>query len=182
MERAYLIMQPGNRLFVLGFIILLWGCWTGCSGTQKDGDPQQATTVILIRHVERDNFFIVTPAGHERARALIGAVSDMNITAIYSPDLERNLDTVRPLANHLNIDITLTPRFNQTNIDRIVSGILSSHGGETILIVGNGSGNLRTLHRRLGGTGEGPYQYGTMYIYTMPQKGPITVTRSRYGR
>lgn len=174
-------MQTVSRLFAVGFIILLCGCWASCAGTEKYSKPQTVTTVILIRHVERDNFFIVTPAGHERAKALIEAVSDLNITAIYSPDLERNLDTVRPLADHLKIDITLIPRFNEKTIDTIVSDILSKHGGKTVLIVGNGSGNLRALHQKLGGKGEGPYQYGEMFVYTISNRGPIEVKKSRYG-
>jgi hypothetical protein len=174
-------MQPANRIFAVGFIILIWGCWTSCAGTEKDSTHQPVTTVILIRHVERDNFFIVTPAGHERAKALIGAVSDMNIMAIYSPDLERNLDSVRPLAKHLNIDITLTPRFNEKTIDKIVSDILSKHRWETVLIVGNGSGNLRAIHQKLGGKGEGPYPYGEMFLYTIPDQGPAEVIKSSYG-
>ena len=174
-------MQPANRVFAVGFIILIWGCWASCAGTEEDSPHQPVTTVILIRHVERDNFFIVTPAGHERAKALIGAVSDMNITAIYSPDLERNLDSVRPLAKHLNIDITLTPRFNEKTIDKIVSDILSKHRSETVLIVGNGSGNLRAIHQKLGGKGEGPYQYGEMFLYAIPDQGPAEVIKSSYG-
>lgn len=174
--------MPGtNRLIAFVFAFIFCGLLFGCTGTQKDITSQQATTVILIRHVERDNFFIVTPAGHQRAKALIDAVSDMNITAIYSPDLERNLDTVRPLANHLNIGITLTPRFSQKTNEKIISDILSRHGGETVLVVGNGSGNLREIHQRLGGSGEGPYQYGDMFIYTIPDHGPVTVTKTIYG-
>ncbi len=174
--------MPGtNRLSTFVFTIVLCSLLCGCTGTQKDSTPQPVTTVILIRHVERDNFFIVTPAGHQRAKALIAAVTEMNITAIYSPDLERNLDTVRPLAKHLNIAITLVPRFNEKTIDEIVSDIISKHRRETVLIVGNGSGNLRILHQKLGGKGEGPYQYGEMFLYTIPDQGPIEVKKSRYG-
>ena len=174
-------MQPLNRVFAVVIIMLLWSCWIGCADAAKDNNPQTVTTVILIRHVERDNFFIVTPAGHERAKALIDAVKDMNITAIYSPDLERDLDTVRPLADYLKIEITLTSRLNEKTTDKIVSDILYKHRGETVLIVGNGSGNLRALHQRLGGKEEGPYQYGEMFLYTIPDQGPVEVKKLRYG-
>jgi hypothetical protein len=105
----------------------------------------------------------------------------MGITAIYSPNLERNLDTVAPLANHLGIDITLIPRISKPVVDKVVREILTKHKGEVVLLVGNGSGNLRSLHHRLGGTGEGPYQYGDLYIYTTPDQGPFKVIKSRYG-
>ena len=181
MDKEKFTMQKTNRFFILASILLLCGFWFGCSGTEERRKSATTTTVILIRHVERDNFFVVTPAGRNRAKALVDAVHDMDITAIYSPDLDRNLDTVKPLADHLKIDITLTPRINETTIDKIVSDILTKHQGEVVLLVGNGSGNLRTLHQRLGGTGDGPYQYGDMFIYTIPDHGPMTVTKSRYG-
>ena len=173
-------MQQENRLLIFAIIFLLLGCSVGHVGSKAHSEPE-TTTVILIRHAERDNFFNITPQGRERAKALVDAVSDMGITAIYSPDLERNLDTVTPLANHLGIDITLTPRISKTVVDKIVSEILNKHSGEVVLLVGNGSGNLRSLHHRLGGTGEGPYQYGDLYIYFIPDQGPVKVIKSRYG-
>ena len=181
MDKEKFTMQKTNRFFILASILLLCGFWVGCSGTEERSKSATTTTVVLIRHAERDNFFTITAAGRERAKALINAVHDIDITAIYSPDLDRNLDTVKPLADHLKIDITLTPRINETTIDKIVSDILTKHQGEVVLLVGNGSGNLRTLHQRLGGTGDGPYQYGDMFIYTIPDHGPMTVTKSRYG-
>lgn len=169
------------KSFALIFIILLCGFWIGCTGTEESSKPGTATTVILIRHAERDNFFTITAAGRERAKALINAVHDMDITAICSPDLDRNLDTVKPLADHLKIDIILTPRFSELTIDKVVTDLLTKHLGETVLLVGNGSGNLRALHQRLGGIGDGPYQYGDIFIYTIPDHGSVTVTKSRFG-
>ena len=163
------------------FIILLCTYSVGCTAPEEDTKPGTKTTVILIRHVERDNFFVVTAEGHARARALVDAVGDMGITAIYSPDLERNLKTVSPLAEHLKIKITLTPRISAPTIDKIVTDILTNHRGEVVLLVGNGSANLQALHQRLGGNGEGPYQYGDMFIYTISDNGRVTVIKSRYG-
>ena len=37
---------------------------------------------VVIRHAERDNFFILTDKGHKRAKALIDAVGDMGITIV----------------------------------------------------------------------------------------------------
>ena len=102
------------------------------------------------------------------------------ISAIFSPDLERNLDTVRPLANHLKIDIKIIPRISPQTVDGIVVDVLKRHQGEVVLIVGNGSGNLRALHQRLGGEGDGPYQYGDLFIYKIPGDGPVQVIKARF--
>ena len=174
-------MQKANRKFILVIVILLIGCWAGCTGPKEEAQPDTTTTVILIRHAERDNFFVITDHGRQRAQALVDAVGNMGITVIYSPDLERNLDTVTPLANRLGIDITLTPRISKSTVTNIVSEILTRHRGEAVLFVGNGSSNLRLLHQHLGGTGEGPYQYGDLFIYTIPGQGPVKVKKSRYG-
>ncbi|MFA9497917.1 MAG: phosphoglycerate mutase family protein [Deltaproteobacteria bacterium] len=174
-------MHQGNRFLILTIIFLLLGFSVAYPGSKVQSKPGTTTTIILIRHAERDNFFILTAQGHKRAKALVDAVKDMGITAICSPNLERDLDTVRPLANHLGIHITLTPIISRPMVDKIVDDILAKHSGEVVLLVGNGSGNLRSLHHRLGGTGDGPYQYGDLYIYSIPDQGPVKVIKSRYG-
>ena len=174
-------MKPETRIFIISIIIFLLSCLVGCIGSAVAANSGAATTVILIRHAERDNFFILTAQGHERAKALVDAVGDMGIAAIYSPNLERNLDTAKPLSHHLGVDITLIPRISKKTVDKIVSEILTMHPGEVVLLVGNGSGNLRSLHHRLGGTGEGPYQYGDLFIYTIPVQGPVKVIKSKFG-
>ena len=131
--------------------------------------------------MKRDNFFNITDEGRKRANALVDTVADMGISAIYSPDLSRNLDTVKPLANYLKIEITLIPRINKTSADAIISEILNNNKGNVVLLVGNGSGNLRILHQRLGGKGDGPHQYGDLYIYKLSDDGTVRVTKSKYG-
>lgn len=174
-------MPQQNRLYLLPIIILFLGCSVGGIGSTIDANSGTTTTVIFIRHAERDNFFTLTARGRQRAQALVSAVADMSITAIYSPDIERDLDTVKPLADHLGVNITLTPRLSKPMIDQLVGEILTDHRGEVVLLVGNGSGNLRALHHRLGGSGEGPYPYGDLFVYTMPHQGPVKVAKSRYG-
>ena len=174
-------MKQKNRLLILAIIFLILGCLFGNAGSEVPSKSGTTTTVILIRHAERDNFFNITDQGRERAKALVDAVKDMGVTAIYSPDLERNLDTVTPLARHLGIDITLTPRISKLTVDKIIRDILSNDAGEVLLLVGNGSGNLRALHQRLGGKGDGPFQYGDLFIYSISELGPLKVIKARYG-
>jgi hypothetical protein len=174
-------MIKNNRSVVKAIIIIILSYLISGTGYAVEAKSETITTVILIRHAERDNFFILTPKGHERAEALVDAVGDMGIVAIYSPDLERNLDTVRPLSKHLGVAITLIPRISKKTVDGIVSQILARHSGDVVLLVGNGSGNLRALHQRLGGTGESPYTYGELFIYTIPVQGPIKVIKYKYG-
>ncbi len=176
-----LSVQPNTHsiAYSIFLILLLYG--VGYTDSKETSASGPVTTIILIRHAERDNFFNITEQGGERAKALVNAVNDFEITAIYSPDLGRNVDTVRPLANHLKIDITLTPRITKSTVDKIINEIATKHAGEVVLLVGNGSGNLRSLHHRLGGQGDGPDQYGELFIYTITDRGPVKVVKSRYG-
>ena len=85
------------------------------------------------------------------------------------------------MANHIGIDITLTAKIGEPTINKIVNKILTGHRVEMVLLVGNGSGNLRALHQRLGDSGDGPHQYGDLFIYTIPDQGPVKVKKSRCG-
>jgi len=75
----------------------------------------------------------------------------MGITAIYSPDVARNLDTVRPLSAYLGIEITITR--GQRPPPRTSKEILSKHAGGVVVYVGNVTGNLYAVYHQLGGTG-----------------------------
>ena len=175
-------MQHANRLPAFILVLLFAALITGCATGRTHSLPGTETTVILIRHAERTQVTkVLTEEGHARAQALVEAVGDMKITAIYSPDLERNLDTVRPLADHLGIDITVKPKISMPKVNAIVDEMLSQHSGETVLWVGNISGNLGSIYWRLGGKGDGPFNYGEMFILTVPDHGTTSVVKTRYG-
>ena len=153
----------------------------GC-GTVLYSKPGTTTTVILIRHAERDDLGRLTDEGHARAQALVDAVGKMGVQEIYSPNLERNLDTVRPLAKQLDIEITLTPKISAPMVGKICKEILTVHAGKVVLWVGNVSGNLQAIYHRLGGEGSGPLKYGQLFILTVADKGPPRVEKLTFGQ
>ena len=166
-------------LLVVGFTI---GCTSHKATSHKAlSKPGTTTTVILIRHADRNKQLVLTPKGKSRAQALVKALDSWNVSTIYSPDIERNLDTVRPLAQYLGIEITLTPVFSYWSVDEIAKEILDKHAGKVVLWVGNVSGNLQALYHRLGGKGKGPLKYGEISILTIPDKGEVIETQSRFG-
>lgn len=155
---------------------------TGCATDKVQSRPGTTTTVILTRHADTDpGSGALNATGRERAQALIAAVGDLRVTAIYSPNLERNLDTVNPLASRLGIEITRTAAVSLFAADSIAGEMLDKHAGGVILWVGNASGNLQAVYRRLGGTGMGPVEYGDLHILTIPDNGPVRVVKKRYG-
>jgi hypothetical protein len=154
----------------------------GCAADRVQSRPGTTTTVILTRHADTDpGVGQLNATGRERAKALAETVGDMRITAIYSPNLERNLDTVRPLASRLGIEITRTGAVSVFAADAIAREILGKHAGGVVVWVGNASGNLQAVYRRLGGAGMGPVEYGDLHILTIPDGGPVGVVKRRYG-
>lgn len=163
-------------LIIISFLaaIMISGC------AAMHSKPGTTTTVILIRHAEKDEKGFLSEKGHEHAKALVGAVMNLGVQKIYSPDLGRNLDTVRPLAEHLGIDITLTPTISVPMVGSICEEILTEHAGKVVLWVGNVSGNLQLIYKRLGGEGTGPVEYGQLYILTIPDKGSTHVVKTTF--
>lgn len=175
-------MRYSGRRFACWVAIAFSAALTACATVQVNSRPGTTTTVILTRHADRDRADgNLNEKGRERAKALVNAVKDMGVTAIYSPDVTRNLDTVRPLAARLGIAITTTPSFSLMESRSIVAEILEKHAGGVVVWVGNVSGNLQRMYHLLGGTGTGPVEYGDLHVLTIPDKGPVKVFKTRYG-
>jgi broad specificity phosphatase PhoE len=149
----------------------------------------------MVRHAERakeHGASALTPGGRQRAQALVAAIGDKEITAIYSPDRGRNRETVQPLATHLGVPITLIPeaRLSSTRqfADEFVREVLSKHAGGVVVWVGNKSpvgiwgGNLKEIYLRLGGTGDPPANYDDLYVITVPDQGAVSIKKTTYGK
>ena len=164
--------------YLLG-IVLATAALLGGHANAAASLPGTTTTVVLVRHAERT---AVTKELTEKGRARAGDLRDQlasaRVSAIYAPDLARNIDTARPLAELLNIDITLVPE--NPDIDALVATFLTQHAGSTVLWVGN-TNNLKQIFTRLGGTGEAPGYYDDMYFVTVNDQGQAQVLRARYG-
>ncbi|MCK4951629.1 MAG: histidine phosphatase family protein [Gammaproteobacteria bacterium] len=170
-------MQTLNRLIALCIAIAISGVLVSCTA-RVHSKPGTETTIILTRHAERTIITkILTDRGRARAKELVKTVGDMKITAIYSPDLVRNLDTVRPLAKHLGIDITVVS--SKPEVDEIVETMLTRHAGEIVLWVGN-TANLSGIYYALGGEGEAPDNFGDLFILKIKDQGFPEVIKKKY--
>lgn len=171
------------QLFLFVIVALLCaGMLSGCATSAVHSKPGTATTVIMLRHADvEEKTPLLSEAGHARARALVDAVKGMPITAIYSPDLQRNIDTVTPLARERGLEITLTPLVSVLVAKDIAQEMVTKHAGGTVVYVGNASGNLQSVYWHLGGSGTGPVSYGDLYIMSVPDKGEAKVVKKRFG-
>lgn len=177
-----------------GIIFLLFpGCDVFNLISFTNSPPGKTTTLILIRHAERDPGLDppLNAEGTARAQALKEVLGEQGVTAIFSPELIRNRQTVEPLAAHLGLGIKPWIIANYVNTtafaDAVVDDILANHSGQTVLFVGNiGSvfgttGINEEIYKRLGGTGRPPIRYRDMYIANIPDVGPTHWIKTIYG-
>jgi hypothetical protein len=167
-------MRTASRL-VLVCVFAFAAVLAGCAGPLKS-PPGTTTTVILIRHAERLHLSDdLNDDGRIRAAALPAAVADLDIAAIYSPNLQRNLNTIGPLAEQRGIEIVIADPM------AVPERMIAERAGQVVLWVGNTT-NLGNIMGRLGGEGEPPNTYGDIYILTIPDKGPTTIAKRHFGR
>lgn len=169
-------MKITTRILISCITVTLVLAIAGCA-IVTHSKPGTTTIIILTRHGDRDPLAEeLNDTGRLRAQALVEAVADMNITAIYSPNMKRNLDTAKPLAKHLGLKVdVIGPGKNE-----VTTTILTRHPGEVVIWIGN-SHNLTGIYSLLGGEGAPPTTYGDLYIVEVKDSGAPVVTRSHYG-
>lgn len=85
-----------------------------------------STHVLLIRHGQSEGnaerrfgghtATPLSPRGRRQAQALARALKDEEITAIYSSDLARALETAQPLANLIGLPVNSTTAFRERSV------------------------------------------------------------------
>ena len=152
-------------------------------------ESQATTTVIFIRHAEKDLTQLDNPGLSDQGRVrvaeltrqLIDADVVAGIDAIYSTSYRRNTETVQPLAKILNLEINY---YNPTENEEVLENILDNHKGKIILVVAH-SDTVPTLIADLGASKNVPpiaeHEYDNIYIVSIPWFGKTKTIRLRYG-
>ena len=150
---------------------------------------QATTTVIFVRHAEKATAESSDPdlsdAGNVRAaelaRQLVDADVIAGVDAIYSTTYKRTEQTVRPVAQAL--DLPIIP-YDAANTETIMDDIVKQHKGKIILVVGH-SNTIPELIYNMGASKVVPAiaedEYDNIYIVTIPWFGKTKTIRLRYG-
>lgn len=181
-------------LAVCGLLLTTTSCDVFNLISFSNSPPGTTTTVILIRHAERDPGADppLNAEGQARAQVLKEVLSEHGVTAIFSPELIRNMQTVEPIAAHLGIEVKHWNNASYASTGAfaaaVADDILANYAGQTVLFVGNiGSASLMTtgineeLYKRFGGTGIAPVRYQDMYIIVIPDTGSARFIKTIYG-
>tara|TARA_B100000678_G_scaffold144689_1_gene120852 strand:- start:237 stop:845 length:609 start_codon:yes stop_codon:yes gene_type:complete len=152
-------------------------------------ESQATTTVIFVRHAEKDLTQLDNPGLSDQGRVrvaeltrqLIDADVVAGIDAIYSTSYRRNTETVQPLAKILNLEINY---YNPTENEEVLENILDNHKGKIILVVAH-SDTVPILIADLGASKNVPpiaeHEYDNIYIVSIPWFGKTKTIRLRYG-
>jgi broad specificity phosphatase PhoE len=150
---------------------------------------QATTTVIFVRHAEKEttagNDPELSVAGQIRAAELARQLVDADVTAgvdaIYSTTYRRTEQTVKPVADALNLPIM---PYDAANTETIMDEIVKTHKGKIILVVGH-SNTIPELIANMGASKVVPPiaedEYDNIYVVTIPWFGKTKTIRLRYG-
>lgn len=164
-------------VFVLPF---LSACGTPRPVTEGDVEPP--TTIILIRHAEKDYGAHphLTEAGRERAERLVFILENEDIAAIYSTPTFRTLETAEPLAEAKGLTVK---KYDSRALKGLARRLIRKYRGRTVVVSGH-SNTTPALTNYLTGTEDHPrfseLDYTNLYVVTVPAVGPATVTKLRY--
>ena len=157
-------MTPVRSGFLLAWLLL--------SGF---GLAAQDTTVVLLRHAERQSLFDgdspLAEAGRRRAEALVPLLAGYQPAALYTSDLQRTRQTLAPTAARLGLVPFVRPK---NGSEALAAEILREQRGRTILVCWHHD-LMKKLVRALGVKGAVPYwsldTYDRIWTVTIPAQG-----------
>jgi broad specificity phosphatase PhoE len=150
-------------------------------------DAQPSTTVIVVRHAEKEAEPAADPAltaaGSARAQALVQVVKDANVRAIVSTQFARTRTTVAPAAASLGLTTEIVDARAPDHVTALAANVLAKHRGETVLVVGH-SNTVPAIVAALGAPRPANIcdaEYDNVYVVTIPPTGAATVVHAKYG-
>ena len=163
--------------------LLTFSCGQG--GTPEEGAETSdiaATTVILVRHAEKDmgDDPELLPAGADRARHLRDLLADEDIAAVYTTDTRRTRATARPTAEGHALEVEL---YNPSEQAALVTQLRKQYRGRAVLVVGH-SNSIPELAALLTDGGATPSieedDFGNLFYVTLPRSGRGKLSARRY--
>jgi phosphohistidine phosphatase SixA len=147
---------------------------------------QPPLTLILVRHAEKkivppeNKDPDLSPAGVARAEELVRLFGDSGIGTIYATQYKRTQQTVKPLADKLNIPVT---QIEAKKTADLVKQIRAQKAGQVIFIAGHNN-TVPEIIAAMGGP-QLPIipetEYDNLYILTVQADGSASLLKMKYG-
>ncbi|MDB5249166.1 MAG: hypothetical protein JWQ40_3560 [Segetibacter sp.] len=144
---------------------------------------QDVTTIILVRHAEKDSVGGGNPAlsaaGTQRAARLQATLKEYTPGAFYSTDTKRTKETISPWAKATGKEIEIyDPKAQET-----FANVLKTQTGKTMVVVGH-SNTIPALVNLLAATQEYKQlpdnEYSKIFIVTISKNGTAGVKVQNY--
>jgi Tol biopolymer transport system component/phosphohistidine phosphatase SixA len=135
----------------------------------------QVTTVVIVRHAEKLNDSL-TEDGEKRAETLAVLISNIGVSAIFSTNLTRTIETANNTADRLDIPIQF-----YTSISGVADLIKSEYTGKVVLVVGHSNTVTQTV-QALGVSSVPQFdgRYDNLYIVRIHPDGLAVLTHLRF--
>lgn len=152
-------------------------------------EKQPPTTIILVRHAEKDTMKIdppLKPKGRERAQLLSRMLRESGARSTHSTQYRRTSETVAPLDSLLGITnevIDADPDSLAAHAAGLVRHLLSAHKGETTVVASH-SNVIPLLMQALGIAAPveiGDADYDNVFIITVGPGAQPALLRLRMG-
>jgi 2,3-bisphosphoglycerate-dependent phosphoglycerate mutase len=139
----------------------------------------------LVRHAEKDltdpsaKNPPLTPAGVQRANHLAEKLQQQPIEAIFSTEFERNVNTVKPLAEKRGVQIQTYEWHDYPGIQSLIE----KEKGKTLLVCGHGD-NLLPIIKNLGAKPPldsiPAYEYDNLFKVVLQPDGKASVEVEKF--
>lgn len=143
------------------------------------------TTLMLVRHAEKkiepeNPDPDLSPEGVARAQEIARMFGDAGVNAIYATQFKRTQQTVKPLADHTAVPITL---IDASQTDQLVERIQTDLRGKTIFIAGHNNTVPAVVSALSGETYPliPESEYDNLFIVTIYRFGKAKVVKLKYG-
>jgi broad specificity phosphatase PhoE len=147
---------------------------------------EEPTIVILVRHGERGTEPAddprLTPAGEERALALVEALRDAKVDVVIHTPRVRTRDTALPVARHFGITPEVVPLSAGASHIEAMAAAVRKHHGKTVVVVGH-SNTIMQYIAALGGPRRADlcdHQYNGLYTLVLIH-GDAHLVEGQYG-
>ncbi len=105
--------------------------------SQNKAISDKITRIIIVRHAEKENDGNKNPslsiAGKGRAKRLNALLNDLKIDVLYSTPYARTTETLQPIADAKNLEITT---YNP-NEKKFALNLFNNEKGKTIIVAGH---------------------------------------------
>jgi phosphohistidine phosphatase SixA len=169
-----------KRWIVLALALLaLWSGLRAQSPAAVPPPPAHASTVIVLRHAEKDAKGDpkdpgLSEAGSARAKALAALLAPSKPAHLYASEFQRSQKTLEPLASALGVKVEVVSAGKAAELAQTLRGLPE---GSVSVVVGH-SNTVPALVQALGGKIErlekgmlSESEYGRLFVLTLPPAG-----------